>query len=176
MDFRKKENIISLIQTLFILGFINLFVSSLFHFFGHNSFENPLHILIILYFSIKFDSTERPFIILLVELLQGAFSVEGWAYGTFTGVILSILLLPFKGFLHFSNYFVMFLVSFFFQVSWFIFSTGLLTLRLSQNHFSYSKFSDAVAVSLLFSLMTPPFLKFMDKVWSTENQEQKAIV
>ena len=159
--------------TVAILIVLEIFASSILPSLGWIDYKLNFNVLIVLFLAFRFTSPLFPWIVVALQLIHAVFSVDGWALGTLVGIVLSIVVVYVKEILQFSSFLLTIITVQVFQIAWYVLSFTLICLKLG----SFEKFGlyfwNSFWGSVLLSLMSPFFFKFLDKVWAIEDDSQR---
>lgn len=129
--------------------------------------------LFVLFIGIRWDSSIRPLLILFLNIIHGAFSVEGWAIGSFIGVLLSWPLGILREIIHFSSSFVLIIFSCIFYSLWFFLATFIFAMKNDQYHLIKEYTAIILIKSLLLAIITPLVFIILDKIWMGSSDSQQ---
>ena len=165
MRMRLSQMLISFAITLALLVGLEIITATLLPAIGWNEYRLTFNVLIILFLAIRLDSAGVPWMILGLQFLHSAFSVEGWALGTLAGLIVMMSANYLKELLHLSSAFMTMLVVQFFQIIWFVTVTLIICLKISD----FSKFGmivwSFVPGSIFLSLISPLLFWALGSIW-----------
>jgi len=82
--------------TLLLLIILEVLTATVLPLIGIENYQVPFNILIVLYLSFKLDNPYLAVLIFIVQFFHSLFSIEGWAIGTFIGVLISRVIYIFK--------------------------------------------------------------------------------
>lgn len=168
MRFKFTEYVPSLLITLLVLVVLDIFTSSIIPSFGAHNFKLSFNILIILYLGFRLDTPFLPLFVLFLQLFHSAFSIEGWAHGTFAGVFICLIIGYVKELLSFSSALSTIVVSFLFQALWFILVSILIYFKTQNMAFITERFWLFIPECILLALFSPVFFKFLNRIWKPE--------
>src|SRR6476661_3718651 len=103
MRMRLSQMLISFAITLALLVGLEIITATLLPALGWNEYRLTFNVLIILFLAIRLDSPGVPWMILGLQVMHSAFSVEGWALGTLAGLIVMMSANYLKELLHLSS-------------------------------------------------------------------------
>ena len=172
MNVRIKDFIVGFILTTLLLVFLQIVSTAVLPVIGLSKFRLPFNILIILFLAFKL---ENPFLALLIfafQYVHSFFSIEGWAMGTFAGIIVSMIVGYLKDVIHFSSIFLTILVTEIFQFIWFLVISTLIYMQVGNWDYIFEKLTRFIPESLVISLLAPLIFSFLDRVWKVDNQEK----
>lgn len=165
MNLRLKDLILATLFTLIILTVMEILTTSFVPSLGITKYRFSIHIIIILYLSLKLENPYLGAIIFFTQYTHSLFSVEGWAIGTFVGIIISIIISHLKDFIHLSNFVVIIFVTQIFMLIWFGLSSSLLLIHIDDGELIMDRFWHFLVESFILSLLAPFIFRFMDKIW-----------
>jgi hypothetical protein len=156
--------------TLVLLVVLEVISATVFPLIGIEKYQIPFNILIVLYLSFKLDSPYLALLILLVQYFHSLFSIEGWAIGTFIGVLISRIIYLFKETVEFFAFPLVIIVV---QVSfllWLIFSS--MFVYFGNNSFApvWSRFWIFIPESIIASLLSPLLFMVLEKIWKQDEE------
>jgi len=171
VNVRIKDLLIGLIVTTLLLVFFQILSTAILPIFELTKYRLPFNILIILFLAFKLESPFLAIFILLFQYIYSFFSVEGWALGTFAGIIVAMIVGYLKDIIHFSSAFLTILVTEIFQVVWFFVVSMLIYLQVGNWNYIFEKMSRFIPESLVISLIAPAVFAFLDRVWKIDDQD-----
>lgn len=169
MNSKIKSRIVSLLLTLLILGFLEVVSSSLLPSIGFSNFRLSFNILIILYLCFRLSSAYLAIYILIVQFSHGAFSIEGWALGTFVGIIISILAGYLKDFIDLSTNVTTMIATEVFLIAWFVIEGIIFFVKHQDFFFMWKKTWHFLPESIVLCLLSPFVFTVMEKIWKSED-------
>ncbi len=164
-EFKLTQLLIAVCLTLLTQVFLEILSSTLFPSFGLHEFRLSFNILIVLFLAFKFNSVFLPFLILLVQWLHSSFSIEGWALGTFAGVIISILVTYTKELLQFSSKGSTVVVVLIFQVVWFLITSIIFSLKIGNLSHIWERVPFFLPECLILGILSPFFFAYLSQIW-----------
>ncbi len=170
MRMRVSDYLIPLVISILILVVFNTLSTTLFPAFGFINFRPSFSILIILFLAFKIESPFVPIMILTIQVFHGAFTVEGWAFGTFAGVLVCIAIRYVKELLDFSSALSTMMVVQIFQLVWFLLISILIYVRIGELSYILNRFYYFFLESIMLSLIAPFLFVLLDRVWRVQNQ------
>ena len=165
MKLKISQIIPSFIITILVLIVLEILITTLLPILGIEHYRLPFNILIILFLAFKLETPFIACLILVVQLFYSIFSVEGWAYGTFAGIIVCIIISYLRDMLHFDSKLFTVFVTQIFQVVWFIIVSFLIYLRLGTTEYILLKLARFLPESIVISLIAPFFFMLLDQIW-----------
>ncbi len=90
MKMRFSQIVFAFILTLGLLIGLEIITSTLLPILGWSEYRLTFNVLIILYLALRLESPMVPWLILILQTVHSAFSVEGWALGTLAGLIVLV--------------------------------------------------------------------------------------
>lgn len=165
-----KDLVLGTIKTSIFLIILEIFSSAILPAIGILSLKLEFIVLIVLYLAFKLQSPGVAFIILILQLVHSAFSIEGWAIGTFTGVVIYLSVGYVKDLLSFTTAFSTIVVVQVFQIIWFVMTSTLIAIKMGDLSNFFSIFFQYLPQSLLLSLLSPFFFKILDRFWTLKNK------
>lgn len=171
MKLKLSQILISLGLTIALLLGLEVVTATLLPALDWHNYRLTFHVLVIIFMAIRLDSPLTPWMILVLQLVHSAFSIEGWAIGTFAGVIVLLSANYLKDLLHLTNALMTMITAQLFQVIWFVTVTIIICLKISD----FTKFGmilwSFVPGSIILSIIAPFLFWFLEKIWrgSSEN-------
>ena len=165
MRLKFSQMMISYCLSLAILTGLEVFTSSILPALGWVEYRLTLNVLIILFIALRLDSPLVPWMILGLQLVHSIFSIEGWALGTFAGLIVMVSANYLKELLHLSTAIMTMLTVQLFQVIWYLTVTLIICLKIS----NFEKFGlilwSFVPGSIMLSIISPILFWVLEFVW-----------
>ena len=156
---------LGILKTSILLILLEIFTSAFLPSLGIIDFKPVFSVLIVLFLAFKLETPVLPFLILITQFVHSIFSIEGWAIGTLTGVLVSLSVRYLKDLLDFSTAISTIIVVQIFQVAWFVMITFLLCIKLGEFSSFLNIFWQFIPESIVLSLISPLFFILLDKVW-----------
>lgn len=153
--------------TVILLVILEIVTATVFPLVGIENYQIPFNILIVFYLSFKLDSPYLAVLIFLVQFFHSLFSIEGWAIGTFIGVLISRIIYFFKETV---DFFAFPLVTLVVQASfllWLLFSSLFLYF---QNGPIWSRFWVFIPESIIASLLAPVLFIVLERIWKQDEE------
>lgn len=170
-----SEIIVSLLMTIALLLGLEVITASLLPALSWHEYRLTFHVLLIIFLAIRLDTPLTPWMILILQLIHSAFSVEGWAIGTFAGIIILLSANYLKELLHLTTAFMTMITVQLFQVIWFLTVSAIICLKISD----FSKFGmvvwSFVPGSLILSLISPLLFYFLEKIWRDSSESTHGV-
>jgi len=161
----------AMLISLFILFIFEVLNSTLFPTIGLSFLRLHFHVLLVLYLGFKLNSTSTSILVLVIEYFHSFFSVEGWAVGTFCGVIIVITINYLRDLINLTSNLLTVLITMLFYFIWFILSSLLLYIRIGDFSYILTKFWNFIPESILLSLLAPFVFKILDKIWDFRKED-----
>lgn len=162
--------VIALVLTILSQVILEVLSSTVFPIMGLHEFRLSFNILIVLFLALNFNSTFLPFIILIIQWFHSAFSIEGWALGTFAGVLISMLVNYTKELLHFSSRAGIMVVVGIFQVVWFFVTSTILAVKTGDFGHLLERAPYFLPEVVILTLLSPFFFAYLSQIWSFLNR------
>lgn len=156
----------SLGVTILLLFVLDIISSTIFPMIGLENFRLPMHIVIVIYFGLKLQSPLLALLIWAMQYCHSFFSVEGWAVGTIAGIVISIVVSYVRDMIHLNSLPLVSLVSFLFQILWFVIVSIFFFLKIGEFDPILIKFYRFLGEALFLALLSPFIFSFLDKIWS----------
>lgn len=174
MKYSPLEILLGLIKTTILLISLEVFSSAVLPALGIIDFKPAFNVLIVLYLAFKIESPILPFLILYFQYMHSIFSIEGWATGTFTGILISISVRFVKDMLSFNSAVSTIIVVQIFQIAWFILVSLLLSMKLGDFSHFFGIFWKYLPESFVLSLISHHFFKLLDSFWIVNKKSSGA--
>ena len=165
-----KQMSASLFATILLLLILEIITTALVPALGIHKYKLAFHLLIVLFIGFKVETPFLPIMILIIQLFHSAFTIEGWAYGTFAGVLVCIIIGYVKDLLDFSSTASTIVLTEIFQVVWFIIVAILIYLRLDSFDYILARLWRFIPESILLSLLSPFFFSLLDRIWKISDK------
>lgn len=165
MKMKLSQILISLSLTIALLLGLEVVTATLLPALNWHDYRLTFHVLVIIFLAIRLDSPLTPWMILVLQLIHSAFSIEGWAIGTFAGIIILLSANYLKDLLHLTTAFMTMITVQLFQVIWFLTVTTIICLKISD----FTKFGmvlwSFIPGSLVLSFIAPFLFWFLARIW-----------
>ena len=165
MKYSPLDIVLGIFKTSVLLILLEIFTSAFLPTLGIIDFKPAFSVLIVLFLAFKLETPVLPFLIFITQYVHSIFSIEGWAIGTLTGVVVSLSVRYLKDLLDFSTAISTIVVVQLFQLAWFIMISFLLCIKLGDFSSYLHIFWQFVPESVVLSLISPLFFILLDKVW-----------
>ncbi len=170
MRMRFSQIIISLSITALMLIVLEIFSTALIPAFGLRDFMLPFNVLFILFLAFRVNTPILPILILVLQVFHSIFSVEGWAHGTFIGVIISIGITFLKDILAFKSAISTIIITFIAMVLWYVMTSLLFYISIGELQIMLTRVVDSLPECFVISLISPFFFSLLDKIWRVDSQ------
>ena len=170
MKYTFQDIVIGLFKTIVLLIILEVTTTAVFPALGLVGFKPAFNVLVVLFLAFKLNTPLLPFIILIIQYMHSAFSIEGWAAGTFTGIFISILVKYVRDQLNFSSAVSTIIVVQIFQILWFICIATLLSLKLGRFDNFLSMIWGYLPESIFLSIVSHFFFKLLDNFWQVNKK------
>lgn len=170
MKYTLKDILLGLVKTIILLVILEVITTAVFPALGVSGFKPAFNVLVVLFLAFKLDTPLLPFIILIIQYMHSAFSIEGWAAGTFTGIFISILVKYIKDQLNFSSAASTIIVVQIFQILWFVCVGILLSLKLGDFSNFIPMILGYLPESIFLSIVSHFFFKLLDNFWQVNRR------
>jgi hypothetical protein len=165
MRMRLSQVIFAFSLTLALLVGLEIVTSTILPAMGWNEYRLTFNVLIILFLAIRLDSPGVPWMIMGLQMMHSVFSIEGWALGTFAGLIVMLSANYLKEVLHLTTAFMTMITVQLFQFIWYLTVTVIICLKISD----FDKFGmiiwSFIPGSILLSLISPLIFWVLDNIW-----------
>lgn len=165
MRMRLSQMLIAFAITLGLMIGLEILTATFLPALGWHEYRLTFNVLIILFLAIRLDSPWVPWMIMGLQVMHSAFSIEGYAVGTLAGLIVMMSANYLKELLHLTTAFMTMLTVQFFQIIWFVTVTLIICLKISD----FSKFGlimwSFIPGSIFLSLISPLLFWVLGRVW-----------
>lgn len=165
-----KDLLLGTIKTCLLLVVLEIFTTAFLPAMGIINFRPEFNVLIVLFLAFKLETPVLAWLIMIVQYVHSLFSIEGWAIGAFTGVLVSMSVRYLKDMLDFSTAISTIIVVQIFQVAWFFATSFLLSLKLGDFGNFFHLFWQDIPESLALSILSPFFFFVLDRVWRVKSK------
>ncbi len=170
MKYSAQEIILGFLKTAALLIFLEVFTSAVLPAFGIVAFKPAFNVLVVLYLAFKIEVPVLPFLILSVQYIHSFFSIEGWAIGTLTGILVAVTVRHVKDMLNFSTAVSTIIVVQVFQLAWFSIVSFVLCLKMGDFGYFFSLFFKYIPESFILSLLSYHFFLLLDNFWQVNSK------
>jgi hypothetical protein len=157
--------LVSFSLTLALMIVFEVMTSSLLPAIGWFEYRIALNVLVILFMAIRLNAPILPWLIMILQMVHSAFSIEGWALGTLAGIIVMIAANYLKELLQLTTPIIAMVTALFFQFIWFMTVAIVLCLKIS----SFEKFGmivwSFVPGSIVLAILSPLIFALMNLIW-----------
>jgi hypothetical protein len=165
MRYEARNMLLPFLITSLILVILEILTTTLLPIFGFVNYALSFHILIVLYMGFKLQTPYLALFILFTQYVHSFFTIEGWEVGTIAGILTCILISYLRDLVHLTSSFLTILVTFFFQIFWFLMVSLIIYMRTGSGALLLDKFWRFLPESIMLALMAPFLFAFLDKVW-----------
>lgn len=170
MKYSLLEVVIGFLKTALLLIVLEIFSSAILPSFGIDEFKPAFNVLIVLFLAFKLDAPFLPFLILAFQYIHSTFSIEGWASGTFAGILVAVSVRYVRDMLNFSTAISTIIVVQVFQLAWFFLVSSILSIKLGDFSNFISIFLQYIPESIFISLISFHFFKLLDFFWKVNKR------
>ena len=160
----------SFLLTMLLLVVFNILSTVLLPVLGLVKLRVSLNILIIIFMGLRVNHSSLPILILCVQLIQSTFTIEGWAHGTFAGVIVSIVVGSLKEVLHLKSVPVTMAIAFILQLIWYLIESFLVLFRMGDLNGIIDNVHYFLIESVLLSLFSPLLFTLLERIWKSDEE------
>lgn len=157
--------LISFGLTLALMTIFEIITSSVLPALGWYESRIALNVLVILFLAIRLNAPILPWLIMILQFVHSAFSIEGWALGTLAGIIVMIVANYLKELLQLTTPIIAMFTALFFQFVWFMTVAIVLCLKIS----SFEKFGmivwSFVPGSIVLAILSPLIFGLLNLIW-----------
>lgn len=162
----------SMLATILLLVFLEIFSTAFLPALGILNYQIPVNVILILFLCFKLETPYLPVLILIIQMFHSVFSIEGWAFGTFAGIIVSLAIGYVKELLDFSSALTTMILTQVFQLVWFVIIAILIYLKTGDFSSITQRFFHFLPESLFMSLLSPFFFSLLNKIWRVDKIDQ----
>ncbi len=170
MKMRFSQMLMSFAISLGLLMGLEIVTATILPALGWYEYRLTFNVLIIIFLAIRLDSPVVPWMIMGLQTVHSVFSVEGWALGTFAGLIVMLSANYLKEVLHLTTAFMTMFTVQLFQLIWYITVTLIICLKIS----NFDKFGmimwSFIPGSILLSLLSPILFWVLEQVWRVPSE------
>lgn len=170
MKMRLSQFLIAFSLTLALLIGLEIVTSTLLPAFGWHEYRLTFNVLIIIFLAIRLDSPLVPWMVLALQMIHSVFSIEGWALGTFAGLIIMMSANYLKEVLHLTTAFMTMVTVQLFQFIWYLTVALIICLKISD----FDKFGmilwSFIPGSILLSLISPILFWVLENIWRVPSE------
>ena len=176
MKYSPVDLLLGCLKTCGLLIVLEIFSTAFLPAIGIESIRLSFSVLIVLYLAFKIDTPFLAFLILIVQFVHSAFSIEGWATGTLVGIIVAMSVKYLRDLLQFSTAISTMVVVQIFQLAWFLMMAFLLSLKLGSFDNFFILFWKNVPASIILTFLAPFFFRLLDNFWRTSNRSSGVMI
>ena len=169
MKYSALDIFLGSLKTCLLLIFLEIFTTAVLPSIGLVNFKPAFSVLIVLFLAFKFEHPFLPYLIFITQYVHSIFSIEGWAIGTLTGVVISLSLRYLKDLLDFSTAISTIIVVQIFQLAWFVVISLMLSIKLGTFASFFVLLWQFVPESFLLSAISPFFFILLDRFWRVDS-------
>lgn len=176
MKYSAGEIGLGLAKTLILLIFFEMISTTVLPAIGIENFKPAFNVLIVLFLAFKIETPLLPFLILIIQYVHSAFSIEGWGAGTFTGILVSISVRYVRDMLNFTSAFSTIIVVQIFQLIWFVFISLMLSMKQGDFSGFFPYIGSNIPESIFLSLISHHFFKLLDNFWMVDRKNSGMVI
>lgn len=170
MKYTFQDIVLGLLKTIVLLILLEVASTALLPAIGFSEFKPSFNVLVVLFLAFKLNTPLLPFIILIIQYMHSIFSVEGWAAGTFTAILISVVVKYVKDQLNFSSAISTIIVVQIFQLLWFVCIAVMFSMKLGNFTNFISIIWGYLPESFFLSLISHHFFKLLDNFWQVNRR------
>jgi hypothetical protein len=170
MRIRTTDIFPRLFITVLILIVLEVLSTAFLPLFGVSKYMLSFNIIIVLFLGFKLENPYQALMIVVIQYFHALFTVEGWEVGTIAGVLICVTISYLRDVIHFTSYFVTFIVTELFMLLWFVITSSLLYLKLDSMVYIIEKFWRFLPESIVLAILAPFFFSLLDKVWGVHER------
>lgn len=160
-----NETVLRLAITVFILLLLEIFSSAIMPAIGFKDYTLAFNVLIVIFLGFRFGGAMLPWFILILSIVHSAFSIEGWAAGTFAGLIVCMLITYLKDIVQISSLFSTVVAVEIFQLVWFLIIALIISAKLGDFSLILPRIWRIIPETIGLSILAPAFFKFLGIIW-----------
>ncbi len=168
MNYKIGEISISFLVTVFLLTLLEIIATAFIPALGFIDLMLPFNVLLILFLGFRVKTPYLPVLILGIQLFHSMFSVEGWAHGTLTGVIVCIGIGLLKDLIELKSGLITAFVVFVSTVTWYLISSIFFFISVQDFNLVLERFLGGIPESLVLGIISPVFFILLDKIWRVD--------
>lgn len=168
MNYKIGEIAISFLVTVLLLTVLEIIATAFIPAIGFVNIMLPFNVLLILFLAFRVKTPYLPLLILGIQLFHSIFSVEGWAHGTLTGVLICIGIGLLKDIIELTNSLITIFVTFVATVLWYFISSLFFFVSVRDINLVSERFFDGIPESIIIGLISPVFFLILDKIWRVD--------
>lgn len=165
MKMRFSQMILSFAVTIGLLIGLEIVTSTILPAIGWHEYRLTFNVLILIFLAIRLDSPLVPWMVMALQMIHSVFSVEGWALGTFAGLIVMVSANYLKEVLQLTTAVMTMITAQLFQMIWYLTVTLVICLKIS----NFEKFGmiiwSFIPGSIFLSLLSPVLFWTMEQIW-----------
>lgn len=165
MKMRLSQLVVAFFMTISLLIGLEIITSAILPLFGWSEYRLTFNVLIILFLAIRLESSIVPWLILILQAVHAAFSIEGWALGTFAGLIVMMSANYLKELLHLTTAIMTMITVQLFQIIWFVTVSLIICLKISEFEKFWMILWSFIPGSILLSVISPLLFFVLEKIW-----------
>lgn len=169
MRLEAKNLFLPLLISGFILILLEIMATTFLPVLGLANYGLSFHILLVLYLGFKLQSPYLAFMILYFQFLHSFFTIEGWEVGTIAGILTCVLISYLRDLVHLSSHVMTILVTFLFQIFWFLLASSIIFLKSGNYSLLVERFWRFLPEGFVLALISPFLFMFLDKIWKASS-------
>lgn len=170
MKTQLNQMFIPLIKTVLLLIVLELFTTAVFPMVGLENYRVPFNILFVLFLGLRLETPYLAVLIFVVQYFHSFFSVEGWEMGTIAGIVICIVVSYVRGMIHFSSWSMTMMITFVFQILWFLVVSLLVYIQVGSFGYVFDKAWRFLPQSIVIALISPLFFYLLNRMWRVEDR------
>ena len=176
MRYSAGELALCIVKTLILLIIVEMITTTVLPAIGIENFKPAFNVLIVLFLAFKIETPLLPFLILIIQYVHSAFSIEGWGAGTFTGILVSVSVRYVKDMLNFTSAISTIIVVQVFQLIWFVFISLMLSMKQGDFSGFFSYIGSNIPETIFLSLISHHVFKLLDNFWMVDRKESGMVI
>ena len=170
MKTQLNQMFVPLIKTVLLLILLELVTTAIFPMIGLQNYRVPFNILFVLFLGLRLETPYLAVLIFVVQYFHSFFSVEGWEMGTIAGIVICIVVSYVRGMIHFSSWSMTMMITFVFQILWFLVVSLLVYIQIGSFEYVFDKAWRFLPQSIIIALISPLFFYLLNRMWRVEDR------
>ncbi|MBF0313979.1 MAG: hypothetical protein HQK50_10495 [Oligoflexia bacterium] len=167
--------ITAFLVTMLLLLFFEMMATAIIPALGIVKYRPLFYMLIVIFLAFKLETPLLPLMILSIQWLHSAFTIEGWAIGTFAGILTSIAIGSLKDLMHFNSKFVTMVSVQLLLFFWFIVESVLLYVKVEEFRYIVERFKLFFPESIVLAIISPFIFSILDRLWKDPEEDKMGV-
>lgn len=174
MKIRYSYVLPSFIVSVILMICMDIFLTTVLPSIGLSNLKLAFNCILILYLGFKINIPVIPIFILIIQVCHSIFSIESWAYGTFAGIVICMIINFLRNILHLSTNMSTILIVLLFQTLWHLIISSLIFIKLGTFYYGMTEFLFLIFEVVFLSLISPFVFKVLDFIWERYQLETQS--